>query len=505
MEPKEATRVLEEVGAAQPGRLAALLDLEPEAVAIAAALLRGGVGEGEIEAAIREAEDPGAAIGRLAAVRGVEVPPGAPLASRAGLLARGMPEDRAEDKVREMKWAVAALAAINTGDPTVAEGWARRALEADGTDGSAAMALGLALRELGRQDEAASVLTLAFERAKEREGEGMEVAQLLQSLALVRISQEDLAEARDCLEKSLKIMVNTPGARESPGVSAVLHNLAMVLAQQGDLSGARSLLERSLEIETRLYGAEEHPSVADSLQELAHVLQAQGDLAGAREAIERSLRILATVYGTDAHPAIAAGLRALGGILLEQGDISGARASLERSIAINGKIYGTESHLSTANSLRELAYVLNAQGDLAGAKETLERAFRILRGVLGTEEHPAMAAPLQALAEVLYEQGDLDGALHHLERVYEIENRLYGDQDDSQRAMTEMTLGLVLLQMGADRRRIEELIGRAYQSFLAQLGPTHEFTREAAELLARLESSRPPTGGSSGSPGSPSA
>ncbi|AUX35880.1 MULTISPECIES: tetratricopeptide repeat protein [Sorangium] len=61
-----AREVLSAAGAQAPGRLAALLDLEPEAIRLAVALLNAGVSSASVEEAARESSDPGAAVARLA-------------------------------------------------------------------------------------------------------------------------------------------------------------------------------------------------------------------------------------------------------------------------------------------------------------------------------------------------------------------------------------------------------------------------------------------------------
>ena len=70
----EGARVLEGAGAPSAGRLAALLDMEPEAIALAAELLRGGLAARELERAVVASADAGAAVGEIAGRRG-EVDP----------------------------------------------------------------------------------------------------------------------------------------------------------------------------------------------------------------------------------------------------------------------------------------------------------------------------------------------------------------------------------------------------------------------------------------------
>src|SRR5262249_3957886 len=61
-----AVRALEAAGAPAPGRLAALLDLEPEAIALAAEALATGTPAATVEAAISGAAVPGAALAQIA-------------------------------------------------------------------------------------------------------------------------------------------------------------------------------------------------------------------------------------------------------------------------------------------------------------------------------------------------------------------------------------------------------------------------------------------------------
>ena len=65
-----AKKVLADAGARAPLRLAALLDLEPEAIGHASELLRGGTSERDIAAAVVEGMDPTAGLSRLLEAKG---------------------------------------------------------------------------------------------------------------------------------------------------------------------------------------------------------------------------------------------------------------------------------------------------------------------------------------------------------------------------------------------------------------------------------------------------
>ncbi|HRI63399.1 MAG TPA: NACHT domain-containing protein, partial [Polyangium sp.] len=70
----EAIGALEGAGLASAGRLGAMLDLEPEAIALAAEALAQGIGVAELEKAILEASDPGAALEKRV-IEGTDIDP----------------------------------------------------------------------------------------------------------------------------------------------------------------------------------------------------------------------------------------------------------------------------------------------------------------------------------------------------------------------------------------------------------------------------------------------
>jgi tetratricopeptide (TPR) repeat protein len=181
----------------------------------------------------------------------------------------------------------------------------------------------------------------------------------------------------------------------------------------------------------------------------------------------------------------------LASLLHHQGRLQEAAALFAQSIAVEIGVKG-EEHPDVAASLHELAGVLQAQGDLAGAREHLERSLRIHAKVFGTEEHPSVAASLHSLAGVLQAQGDLAGAREHLERVLAISERVYRTREHYLTAITETSLGALLLQLGEPRRAVD-LLAHAYRVFLTQLGPSHPYTQQLAELFDHEPPSGPPS------------
>jgi len=84
-------------------------------------------------------------------------------------------------------------------------------------------------------------------------------------------------------------------------VATKVNNLGSVLKDLGDLAGARQCCERALKIDEAAYGAD-HPSVARDVNNLGSVLKELGDLAGARQYFERALAVFKRSVG-KAHPS----------------------------------------------------------------------------------------------------------------------------------------------------------------------------------------------------------
>lgn len=71
--------------------------------------------------------------------------------------------------------------------------------------------------------------------------------------------------------------------------------------------------------------------------------------------------------------------------------------------------------------------------------------------------------------------------------MLEIESGVYGTREPYSTAITEVSLGQLLLQPGEAQRGME-LLAHAYGVFQRQLGPEHHYTRDLAALFAQLAS-----------------
>ncbi|WP_437953262.1 tetratricopeptide repeat protein [Sorangium sp. So ce296] len=477
----QAIQELEAAGAESAGRLAALLDLERDAVATTFRLLKAGLPQARLDDVARAAGDPVKRLWPLCSAHGVS-PAGGPgtFLLRTNIAPRRDLHFPCEELVSERRWIDAARGAIASGDPLVAVHWAQRALAEDRGSVDAARMLGVALGEGGQLGRAREILrgTVAqYQPAEKREIE--EHGALMDELAGV-IQSMALSGARPQLEDALTIL----DEREPlAGDANMLRWLAQMRVAAGDLTGAREHLEQASSLLVSMHGTEEHPRVAASLRDLARVLFAQGEAARARELLERALRIETKAHG-HWHPRIAASLRDLARVLLAQSDSQGARELLERALDIQLRVYGTEEHPGIADSLHLLARVLFAQGDLSNAHQLLERELRIRTNVEGADTPKDISASLASLSMVLLSQGNLAGAREALERAVPLLERVHGTAEHPEVAAMEGNLGSVLLALGETERGIA-LHRRAYETLRAQLGSDHPLTRDMGRRLPR--------------------
>ncbi len=473
-EPSKARERLRKAGAEQPGRLAALLDLEPESIELLSGLLERGIDARTLEEELRKGADPGAIVGRLASEHGVvtqrelihgRAPPPAMRAFRAERarmrLLRGVELDAFEQRLNQGEqldaddtawwaasepsnreylepvgtrgelaevllrgqpltgetWERIASIALDAGDTDVAHTWARRAME---TDPTRWRVLSQVFRRQGRYPEAESLLRRQLQNAGTS---GIARGWILHELARVLERQGQYAEAERLLRQSLAISEQALGTQH-PDYGTSLQELAGVLERQGQYAEAEQLLRQSLAIYEQALGTH-HPDYGASLHELARVLDSQGHYAEAERLLRQSLAIKKQSLGTH-HLAYGTSLHELAGVLVRQGHYAEAERLLRQSLAISEQAIGTD-HPDYGTSLHELARVLERQGQYAEAERLLRQSLAIKKQALGTQ-HPDYGTSLHALAGVLERQGHYAEAERLLRQSLAIKKQALGTQ-----------------------------------------------------------------------------
>jgi tetratricopeptide (TPR) repeat protein len=530
-EPSEARERLRKAGAEQPGRLAALVDLEPESIELLSGLLERGLGARTLEEELRKGADPGSIVGRLASVHGVvtqselvrgRAPPPAMRAfgaERARMrLLQGVELDAIEQRLRRGEqldaddtawwagrapsnreppepvgrrgepaevllrgrpltggtWEQIASIALNAGDTDVAHTWARRAMEADPTKWAV---LSQALRSQGRYSEAELLLRRQLQNARASDtARGW----VLNELGIVLYQQGKYAEAEQLLRQSLAIREQALGTHH-PAYGASLHALAGVLERQGQYAEAEQLLRQSLSIDGQTLRTH-HPTYGASLHALAGVLDKQGQYAEAERLLRQSVAIHEQAVGTH-HPDYGASLHELAGVLNRQGQYSEAERLLRQSLAIKKQVLGTH-HPAYATSLHALAGVLDRQGQYAEAERLLRQSLDIKRQVLGTH-HPAYSASLHELARVLGSQGQYAEAEQLLRQSLAIDEQALGPRHP-ELCPTLANLGFNLARQKRPHEG-EPFLVRSVDIARETWGMNHPSTAQSLYLLAQVQ------------------
>lgn len=526
----EARELLARAGADFPGRLAALTELEPEAIQLLSELLERGVGERILEEEVLKVADPGVGVGQLAIAHGLvaekelargRAPPpvmralaadrrrmrllhAAELDDVAQKLFSGEQVDaddaawwsawartssawnesedfgqRGESAERLLRsaprtgetWERASSVALVAGDFDVANLWAQRAIKADSQRWTA---LYRVLREQARLDEAETFLRsrLATEEQMPETTRGW----VLHELGSVLSNQGRYNDAEEMLRQSLSIDERTLGARHV-SYGASLHELARVLERQGRYAEAETLLHQSLPIVEQAHGPR-HPAYGALLHGLARVLEKQGRFAEAEPLARQVLSIVEQTLGPR-HRDYGASLHLLARVLDRLGRYSEAEELLRQSLVNQEKALGPQ-HPDYGAVLHELARILEKQGQYAEAETMLRQALSVIEQGLGAH-HPAYGTSLHQLASVLEEQGRYAEAEDLLRQSLSIAEQTLGLRHPSYGTSVHL-LASVLDRQGR-YAEAEALLRQALSIFEEALGPRHP---ELCPTLANL-------------------
>ncbi len=285
--------------------------------------------------------------------------------------------------------------------------------------------LGEALRQLGRYQEAESLLRQSLDiRATilGRRHSDTRSTQHNLGLVLLHLAQLDEAEA---IFRELIVVGETSGNPDTAALSC----LGSVLQARGDYAGAEPLYRRELEASERVLGPE-HPSTLTGVNNLAGLLESQGDYAGAEPLYRRALEACERVLGPE-HPSTLTGVNNLACLLERKGDHAGAEPLFRRALEARERVLGPE-HPSTLTGVNNLACLLERKGDYAGAEPLYRRALEACERVLGPE-HPDTLGSVNNLAYLLGRKGDYAGAEPLFRRALEARERVLGPEHPNTR------------------------------------------------------------------------
>jgi serine/threonine-protein kinase len=293
--------------------------------------------------------------------------------------------------------------------------------------------LGVVYRNLGKLDQADSLLQLALNRRRallQARSPGVtpiDVAQSQIELGLLRSDQARLDEALQLVrEGSDSIRRELPGS--DPGALKAATAFGKVLEVRGEYARAIDYMEKAIAprplVDTKPGGAES-AELADALEELAdnHFYAGHYDIC---EALFRRVLVMHRRFYGDGHPKVAEDLINLGATQMERGRYAESESYNRQAVAIDEKFYGPD-HPQTASALTQLGRSLYYEKRLDDARALLLRAVAIQERVHGPV-HPAVASALNELGNIDSQSGRYADAEATFQRMAEIYRAVYHDR-----------------------------------------------------------------------------
>jgi C4-dicarboxylate-specific signal transduction histidine kinase len=158
---------------------------------------------------------------------------------------------------------------------------------------------GLDALKAARYQQAADYSLEAAELWKRLKGKEQNYAACLGNAASALVAIGRYAKATSLFEEAISLQKQVLGA-EHPDVANSLNTLAVICRAQGDYEKAKQLHEKALAVREKTLGSE-HADVADSLNNLASIYQAQGDTEKAQQYLQRAQAIINKVFDEN-HP-----------------------------------------------------------------------------------------------------------------------------------------------------------------------------------------------------------
>ncbi|WP_437729822.1 tetratricopeptide repeat protein [Sorangium sp. So ce1335] len=518
-------------------RLAALLELAPDAIDDAARLARRGVSEAELSAIALREDEPGGALARLALQHG-----------RDGEAAE---QPDGEEKSAELSkrfplpdWPERIELAIQEGEPEVAAHWAAGWVEATGGSARATAALARVRDLLGELGEARALLEQAWRRAGDGADEDT-LFELLRAHGFVLSSEEHTGEAirtlsgvldmarrlgrtiderSDLYDAVVRALIQAGRLRDAQRMldewtGLVRHaqaplslkpmlerSRAELMLARGDVQAASQLLESILQRvpdpEHQGRDVIEH-ALAQSWLKQRRFHEAERLL---RHSIERARRFgRPTTYLRHAHGVtllelgrfqdaeqelrqvleevpetqVAASTRhQLARCVLAQGRFDEAEALLDEALSELRRDGATDGERYAA-SLFEKARICRLRGELARSEELLREVLRVEKNAFGSE-HPTLLLTLSALGRTLVDLQKPRDAEPLLRRAAHLAEQM-GDQT----ALAEELGALARAQAAQGFAHARDTARRALRAWEAAGGePTPALRNELATIAA---------------------
>ncbi|MET0402010.1 MAG: tetratricopeptide repeat protein [Cystobacter sp.] len=302
------------------------------------------------------------------------------------------------------KWAALTLQAILLHDLEAAEHWSSRIKEEEGSGAQLMLALMRSMR--GESQEAERLLRARLSTDADPSSlESIERDTLISSLAAVLENQGKHDEAEMLLRKELARLdhiqeFNTPSKND------LLYQLASVLRMQNKHPEAQKIISQAISL---------HPNQSDSdranlgrrYTELARISADLGHLDEAEQTFQKALNLIGGALGAG-HTSFTTALTELFNLLSNQGR-QGETEPLLRDAIHEIQAQRDEENPNHAKLLALLASILDDQGEYTKAEELLTQAIAI-NNISATDDLATKWTIAQLLAHVIQRQGRYDEA-----------------------------------------------------------------------------------------------
>jgi serine/threonine protein kinase len=280
--------------------------------------------------------------------------------------------------------------------------------------------LGTIYDQLGKFDQADSLLHSALERRKSAFGQdSTEAAESLVGLGQLRSDQAQYDEAEKFIRQGLEMdKRHLPPAH--PRIGKAMYALGEVLVNEGKYDQGIQVLGEAVRIQSAPGGVT--ADLAESLTELANAQFYAGHLDTSNSLNLRVVTMDRQLYG-ERHPNVAEDLINLGAIQTEWGHYSETERYYRQALDIIQNFYGKD-HPETASVMTVLGRSLNAQRRFNEAADMLREALGIQERVYGPM-HPRVASAVGELGKVAMQQGKLDEAEADFRRQVDIYRSVY--------------------------------------------------------------------------------
>lgn len=379
--------------------------------------------------------------------------------------------------------------------------------------------LGDSYEQLGKYEQADSLLNLALEKRKSLYGaDSAPVAETLVALGFVRRDQGKLEEAEKLTRDGLA-MSKRHLPPNHPAVARATSDLGQVLVNRGEYSAAIPILEealrlqsgsgataadlgttltelanaqfytghyaesdslnhRILEMDRQTFGAN-HPNVAEDLINLGSTQYEWGHYAEAEKYDRDALEIAQAWWGKD-HPETSSFLTILGRALVAQGKLDEASDLLQEALSIQERVYG-KVHTRVASTVNELGKIAQQKGKLDEAEADFTRAANIWKTVYNGK-HYYIGTALANLGGVAIERKQFERAESFFREALKINSETFSEGHKLV-GITRIRLGGALANQHRYREaEAESLAG--YTILMKQSSPPQNWMQSARKDLA---------------------